>query len=324
MPSGSESSSSMISLQRSMHSSQMYTPGPAMSFFTCFWLFPQNEHFSRSPPSPMRATQFLLYMGPPAPGLGTSPARRACPAMPSTACYLTVPPCGVRWTNQTPSAAQEGRGEALPSLRGYRQGALSAHRHGGCLPSLERRQHLIDEAVILGRGRAQELVALDVALDLLSVLARVPGEDGLHGLAHPVDLVGLDLHVARLAVAALGGRLVDQDPRVRQGDPLALGARREQHRRRTGRLADAAGGDLRLDELHGVVDRHHRGHRPAWRVDVHGDLAVRVDGLKGEQLGHDIVGGRVVDLDAQEDDPLLEELVVRVHLLDPVRGALDE
>jgi hypothetical protein len=26
-----------------------------MSFFTCFWLFPQKEHFSRSPPSPIRA-----------------------------------------------------------------------------------------------------------------------------------------------------------------------------------------------------------------------------------------------------------------------------
>src|SRR6476469_8643099 len=46
----------MISLQRSMHSSQMYTPGPAMSFLTCFWLFPQNEHLSRSPPSPNLAT----------------------------------------------------------------------------------------------------------------------------------------------------------------------------------------------------------------------------------------------------------------------------
>src|SRR5947207_4183681 len=46
----------MISLQRSMHSSQMYTPGPAISFFTCFWLFPQKEHFSRSPPSPNLAT----------------------------------------------------------------------------------------------------------------------------------------------------------------------------------------------------------------------------------------------------------------------------
>src|SRR5579859_7223276 len=46
----------MISLHRSMHSSQMYTPGPAMSFLTCFWLFPQKEHFSRSPPSPNFAT----------------------------------------------------------------------------------------------------------------------------------------------------------------------------------------------------------------------------------------------------------------------------
>src|ERR1041385_5713880 len=46
----------MISLHRSMHSSQMYTPGPAISFFTCFWLFPQKEHFSRSPPSPHLAT----------------------------------------------------------------------------------------------------------------------------------------------------------------------------------------------------------------------------------------------------------------------------
>src|SRR4029077_3880059 len=50
----------MISLQRSMHSSQMYTPGPAMSFLTCFWLFPQKEHLSRSPPSPNFAT-----VGPP-------------------------------------------------------------------------------------------------------------------------------------------------------------------------------------------------------------------------------------------------------------------
>src|ERR1700733_959618 len=46
----------MISLHRSMHSSQMYTPGPAISFLTCFWLFPQKEHLSRSPVSPTRGT----------------------------------------------------------------------------------------------------------------------------------------------------------------------------------------------------------------------------------------------------------------------------
>jgi hypothetical protein len=51
----------MISSQRPMHSSQMYTPGPTMSFWTCFLLFPQNEHLSKSPP--MRATQQLLHAG---------------------------------------------------------------------------------------------------------------------------------------------------------------------------------------------------------------------------------------------------------------------
>src|SRR5947209_17395840 len=61
----------MISLQRSMHSSQMYTPGPAMSFFTCFCDLPQNEHFSSSPPSPNLATvaaPLPVIVGPSWPG----------------------------------------------------------------------------------------------------------------------------------------------------------------------------------------------------------------------------------------------------------------
>src|SRR3954447_18351203 len=53
---GVVSSSSMISLQRSMHSSQMYTPGPAISFFTCRWLFPQKLQRSCSFPSLALAT----------------------------------------------------------------------------------------------------------------------------------------------------------------------------------------------------------------------------------------------------------------------------
>src|SRR3954453_18270397 len=42
----------MISLHRSMHSSQMYTPGPAISFLTCFCDLPQKLHLSSSPVSP--------------------------------------------------------------------------------------------------------------------------------------------------------------------------------------------------------------------------------------------------------------------------------
>src|ERR1700712_2882366 len=49
----------MISLQSSTHSSQMYTPGPAISCCTCFWDLPQKEHLSRSALSPMRAMRDL-------------------------------------------------------------------------------------------------------------------------------------------------------------------------------------------------------------------------------------------------------------------------
>ena len=36
----------MMSLHSSMHSSQMKTDGPAMSFLTSCWLLPQNEQYS--------------------------------------------------------------------------------------------------------------------------------------------------------------------------------------------------------------------------------------------------------------------------------------
>src|ERR1700732_2217702 len=52
---GAASSSSMISLQRSMHSSQMYTPGPAISFLTCRWDLPQKLQRSCSLESVGRA-----------------------------------------------------------------------------------------------------------------------------------------------------------------------------------------------------------------------------------------------------------------------------
>ena len=34
-----------MSLHKSMHSLQMYTEGPAMSFLTSFWFFPQKEQY---------------------------------------------------------------------------------------------------------------------------------------------------------------------------------------------------------------------------------------------------------------------------------------
>src|SRR5262249_15517617 len=71
-------------------------------------------------------------------------------------------------------------------------------------------------------------------------------------------------------------------------------------------------------------DRHQRGETAAGRVDVHRDVAVGIQRLQHQQLRHDVVRRRVVDLDTEENDALLEQLVVRVGLLDTETGVLDE
>src|SRR5207249_5871708 len=69
----------------------------------------------------------------------------------------------------------------------------------------------------------------------------------------------------------------------------------------------ADGGDVRLDVLHGVVDGQQVGDGATRRVDVDGDVPVRVLALQVQQLGHDEVGDGVVDGRAQEDDAVLEQ-----------------
>ena len=52
----------MMSLQSSMHSSQMNTDGPAMSFRTSCWLLPQNEQYSSLPSSPLPRESSLIHV----------------------------------------------------------------------------------------------------------------------------------------------------------------------------------------------------------------------------------------------------------------------
>src|SRR3981189_2624191 len=175
--SASASSSSMISLQRSMHSSQMYTPGPAMSFLTCFWDFPQKLHFTRSPPSPNFATSVPLV---PFPLVAILPSERR------------IQPYRLRRSRLT--------------LR--RADCFDAHRITG-------RDYLVDQSVahaLLGR---HDEVPVRVLGYLFHALTSVCSQHAIQQVAHAEDLLGLQLDVAGLALDPTKG-LVQQDAGVGQ------------------------------------------------------------------------------------------------------------
>src|SRR3954447_19864735 len=220
-----------------------------MSFLTCFWLLPQKEHLSRSPPSPMRATRSPSPRQRPR---GTEDAGLAgpcrCPGM-------TVPPTSASVAVLLRRTAL-GLGVSRPvvTLRHPSGRVLSPTRpnDSGDRRQLAALDDLVDQAVLHRVGRGEDLVALDVLADLLLRPAGVPGQHRLEERAHPQDLPRLDLDVGALATALAIG-LVDEDAGVGQREPLALRARAEKDGRGGRRLTETDRLDLRTDELHRVV-----------------------------------------------------------------------
>ena len=121
------------------------------------------------------------------------------------------------------------------------------------------------------------------------------------------DIDEYDERLLRHLALGAGGGLMDHDLRVGQGDALALGAGAQQERAHTGSHADADGGHVALDILHGVIDGHAVRHGAAGAVDIQLDVLVGVLGLQIQQLGHHQGRGGGVDLLAQKDDPVIQQ-----------------
>ena len=167
-------------------------------------------------------------------------------------------------------------------------------------------EDVVDQAVGHGVGPAEDEVAVDVGGDLLDGLAGVLGQRPGHPLAQQHHLLHRQLDVGGLALGAAVG-LVDEHPGVGQGEPLAPGAAGQDHRGRRRGLADAVGGHVAAQQLHGVVDGEQRGHVAAGGVDVEPDVLARVLGLEVQELGDDQVGDRVVERRAEEHQALLQQ-----------------
>src|SRR5919112_1787800 len=143
-----------------------------MSFFTCFWLFPQKEHFSRSPPSPMRA------MSADPVSHRDGPIRHTPVGVP----VVTVPAEHLHRGADNCSKSATCRWAVAAGAERPRQRTPSAD--GRQLPALD---DLVDDPVLLGLLGRQDLVALDVGANLVGRATGVPRQDLLHLRAHPLD-----------------------------------------------------------------------------------------------------------------------------------------
>ncbi len=100
---------------------------------------------------------------------------------------------------------------------------------------------------------------------------------------------------------------MDHNFGVGQSQTLALGPGGQQEGPHGGRHADADGGHVALDILHGIVDGHARRDGAAGAVDIELDILIRVLGLQVQQLGNHQRGGGVVDLLGQHDNPVVRK-----------------
>ena len=129
-------------------------------------------------------------------------------------------------------------------------------------------------------------------------------------------------HIRRLALGAAGG-LVDHDLAVGQGQALALFARHQQERAHGRRQAHAHRAHGAADVVHGVIDRHARGHGAAGAVDVQVDIRVGIVRFQEQQLRHDGIGHLIVNGAAQEHHPVLEQPGIDIIGALAVRGLFD-
>src|SRR5258706_476402 len=172
-------------------------------------------------------------------------------------------------------------------------------------------QHLVHQTVLYRLFGAEEIVPIRVALDGLHFLPGVLRHQVVQATAQIQDLAGMDFDIGRLALKP-SHRLVNHDTGIRQRKTLALRPRREQERPHARGLADAKRAYVRLDELHGVVDRQTGGNRSARGIDVEGNILLRILRLQEKQLRNDQVGRHFGNRTDQEYHALLEQARVDI------------
>src|SRR5690554_6731893 len=181
------------------------------------------------------------------------------------------------------------------------------------------REDLVDDTELQRFLGLEESVSVHRLFDVGQALAGILDVEVVHPGADAQDFLGLDLDV-RSHAARTARWLVDHDPCVRKRDAHARLACREQEAAHRRGLAHAHGADLRLDVLHGIVDRHSGCHHAARRVDVHRDV-LAVLAFEEQQLSDDQRGHLVLDFAGHENDTLAQQAAEDVEAALAAAGA---
>ena len=116
----------------------------------------------------------------------------------------------------------------------------------------------------------------------------------------------MDLHIRCLTLRA-AERLMDHDLGIRQRNALALRAGREQECAHGRSHADADGGNVTLDILHGVIDRHAVCDAAAGAVDIELNVLIGILRFEIEHLRDDQTCRRCVDFFREHNDAVVEQ-----------------
>src|ERR1700704_6451965 len=157
----SRSSSSMISWHKLMHSSQMYTPWPAISLRTCSWLLPQKlqRYGTLGPFAPLVDVTRAVLVPLPIAVRDSSLGRRRRVA------WLVPARSVVRLGRRSTDLAQRIPGVGV---------------------------HRVDDAIVPSLLGRHEIVPVGVLADLLDRLARVLRQDLVQPLVEQLELLDLD------------------------------------------------------------------------------------------------------------------------------------
>src|ERR1700678_318382 len=165
----------------------------------------------------------------------------------------------------------------------------------------------VNDAIFFGLMSDHDEIALNIAFDPVEALAGVLGDQRIGNFANAQNLTGMNIDVRGLPTQSTHGGLVDEDTRVGQSKPLALGARKQKKCSHAGRLPDAIRHHVVLDELHRIVNGQAGGNRPARGVDIKLDVFFWVFAGEKQHLGNDEVGNLVIDGRSKKDDVIAKQ-----------------